>query len=124
MYYPYSQSVYPQRVVIENDTVNLFTDAQTREILKSFINEEYLEIELEYYVKLVDDYQNMTESLSKQIVIKNGIIGVKDDIIKAKNKELGNYKIVEKELKKRNVRNIIMSFSTGMAVGILLILFI
>ena len=69
VYYPYSQTIYPQRVKMGNDTVNIFTDKQVSDILKTFISEEYLQDEIIEYRLMVNTYDSLITS--NNILINN-----------------------------------------------------
>lgn len=122
MYYPYSQNIYPKRVVIDKDTVTLFSDLQVLLITQTFISEEYLEKEINEYQIMINYYEQLVENKETEILALDRIIDTKDDIIALKDKSLDNHKKDIKIIKKEKIKAVIGSFVIGLSTGILLIL--
>lgn len=122
VYYPYSQNIYPKRVVIDKDTVTLFSDLQVLLITQTFISEEYLEKEINEYQIMINYYEQLVENKETEILALDRIIDTKDDIIALKDKSLDNHKKDIKIIKREKIKAIIGSFVIGLSTGILLIL--
>lgn len=122
MYYPYSQNIYPKRVVIDKDTVTLFSDVQVLLITQTFISEEYLEKEINEYQIMINYYEQLVENKDSQILALYRIIATKDDIIVLKDKSLDNHKKEIKQIKRDKIKAIISSLAIGISTGILLVL--
>ena len=122
MYYPYSQNIYPKRVVIDKDTVTLFSDVQVLLITQTFISEEYLEKEINEYQIMINYYEQLVENKDSQILALDRIIATKDDIIVLKDKSLDNHKEEIKQIKRDKIKAIISSLAIGISAGILLVL--
>lgn len=122
MYYPYSQNIYPKRVVVDKDTVTLFSDVQVLLITQTFISEEYLEKEINEYQIMINYYEQLVENKDSQILVLDRIIATKDDIIVLKDKSLDNHKKEIKQIKRDKIKAIISSLVIGISTGILLVL--
>ena len=122
MYYPYSQNIYPKRVVVDKDTVTLFSDLQVLLITQTFISEEYLEKEINEYQIMINYYEQLIENKETEILALDRIIDTKDDIIALKDESLDNHKKDIKIIKREKIKAIIGSFVIGLSTGILLIL--
>lgn len=122
VYYPYSQNIYPKRVVIDKDTVTLFSDVQVLLITQTFISEEYLEKEINEYQIMINYYEQLVENKDSQILTLDRIIDTKDDIIVLKDKSLDNHKKEIKQIKRDKIKAIISSLAIGISTGILLVL--
>ena len=122
MYYPYSQNIYPKRVVIDKDTVTLFSDVQVLLITQTFISEEYLEKEINEYQIMINYYEQLVENKDSQILVLDRIIATKDDVIVIKDKSLDNHKEEIKQIKRDKIKAIISSLVIGISTGILLVL--
>lgn len=122
VYYPYSQNIYPKRVVVDKDTVTLFSDLQVLLITQTFISEEYLEKEINEYQIMINYYEQLVENKETEILALDRIIDTKDDIIALKDKSLDNHKKDIKIIKREKIKAIIGSFVIGLSTGILLIL--
>lgn len=122
MYYPYSQNIYPKRVVVDKDTVTLFSDLQVLLITQTFISEEYLEKEINEYQIMINYYEQLVENKETEILALDRIIDTKDDIIALKDKSLDNHKKDIKIIKREKIKAAISSFVIGLSTGILLIL--
>lgn len=122
MYYPYSQNIYPKRVVVDKDTVTLFSDVQVLLITQTFISEEYLEKEINEYQIMINYYEQLVENKDSQILALDRIIATKDDIIVLKDKSLDNHKEEIKQIKRDKIKAIISSLVIGISTGILLVL--
>ena len=120
MYYPYSQNIYPKRVVVDKDTVTLFSDVQVLLITQTFISEEYLEKEINEYQIMLNYYEQLVENKDSQILALDRIIATKDDIIVLKDKSLDNHKKEIKQIKRDKIKAIISSLVIGISTGILL----
>lgn len=122
MYYPYSQNIYPKRVLIDKDTVTLFSDVQVLLITQTFISEEYLEKEINEYQIMINYYEQLVENKDSQILALDRIIATKDDIIVLKDKSLDNHKKEIKQIKRDKIKAIISSLVIGISTGTLLVL--
>lgn len=122
VYYPYSQNIYPKRVVIDKDTVTLFSDVQVLLITQTFISEEYLEKEINEYQIMINYYEQLVENKDSQILALDRIIATKDDIIVLKDKSLDNHKKEIKQIKRDKIKAIISSLVIGISTGTLLVL--
>lgn len=122
VYYPYSQNIYPKRVVVDKDTVTLFSDVQVLLITQTFISEEYLEKEINEYQIMINYYEQLVENKDSQILALDRIIATKDDIIILKDKSLDNHKKEIKQIKRDKIKVIISSLVIGISTGILLVL--
>lgn len=122
VYYPYSQNIYPKRVVVDKDTVTLFSDVQVLLITQTFISEEYLEKEINEYQIMINYYEQLVENKDSQILALDRIIATKDDIIVLKDKSLDNHKEEIKQIKRDKIKAIISSLVIGISTGILLVL--
>jgi len=122
VYYPYSQNIYPKRVVVDKDTVTLFSDVQVLLITQTFISEEYLEKEINEYQIMINYYEQLVENKDSQILALDRIIATKDDIIVLKDKSLDNHKKEIKQIKRDKIKAIISSLVIGISTGILLVL--
>ena len=122
MYYPYSQNIYPKRVLIDKDTVTLFSDVQVLLITQTFISEEYLEKEINEYQIMINYYEQLVENKDSQILALDRIIATKDDIIVLKDVSLDNHKEEIKQIKRDKIKAIISSLVIGISAGILLVL--
>lgn len=122
MYYPYSQNIYPKRVLIDKDTVTLFSDDQVLLITQTFISEEYLEKEINEYQIMINYYEQLVENKDSQILALDRIIATKDDIIVLKDVSLDNHKEEIKQIKRDKIKAIISSLAIGISAGILLVL--
>ena len=122
VYYPYSQNIYPKRVLIDKDTVTLFSDVQVLLITQTFISEEYLEKEINEYQIMINYYEQLVENKDSQILALDRIIATKDDIIVLKDKSLDNHKKEIKQIKRDKIKAIISSLVIGISTGILLVL--
>jgi len=122
VYYPYSQNIYPKRVLIDKDTVTLFSDVQVLLITQTFISEEYLEKEINEYQIMLNYYEQLVENKDSQILALDRIIATKDDIIVLKDKSLDNHKKEIKQIKRDKIKAIISSLVIGISTGILLVL--
>lgn len=122
VYYPYSQNIYPKRVVVDKDTVTLFSDLQVLLITQTFISEEYLEKEINEYQIMINYYEQLVENKETEILALDRIIDTKDDIIALKDKSLDNHKKDIKIIKREKIKAVIGSFVIGLSTGILLIL--
>lgn len=122
VYYPYSQNIYPKRVLIDKDTVTLFSDVQVLLITQTFISEEYLEKEINEYQIMINYYEQLVENKDSQILALDRIIATKDDIIVLKDKSLDNHKKEIKQIKRDKIKAIISSLAIGISAGILLVL--
>lgn len=122
MYYPYSQNIYPKRVLIDKDTVTLFSDVQVLLITQTFISEEYLEKEINEYQIMINYYEQLVENKDSQILALDRIIATKDDIIVLKDKSLDNHNKEIKQIKRDKIKAIISSLAIGISTGILLVL--
>lgn len=122
MYYPYSQNIYPKRVIIDKDTVTLFSDVQVLLITQTFISEEYLEKEINEYQIMINYYEQLVENKDSQILALDRIIATKDDIIVLKDVSLDNHKEEIKQIKRDKIKAIISSLVIGISAGVLLVL--
>lgn len=122
MYYPYSQNIYPKRVVVDKDTVTLFSDVQVLLITQTFISEEYLEKEINEYQIMINYYEQLVENKDSQILALDRIIATKDDIIVLKDVSLDNHKEEIKQIKRDKIKAIISSLVIGISTGVLLVL--
>ena len=122
VYYPYSQNIYPKRVLIDQDTVTLFSDVQVLLITQTFISEEYLEKEINEYQIMISYYEQLVENKDSQILTLDRIIATKDDIIVLKDVSLDNHKEEIKQIKRDKIKAIISSLAIGISAGILLVL--
>jgi hypothetical protein len=122
VYYPYSQNIYPKRVVVDKDTVTLFSDVQVLLITQTFISEEYLEKEINEYQIMINYYEQLVENKDSQILALDRIIATKDDIIVLKDVSLDNHKEEIKQIKRDKIKAIISSLVIGISTGVLLVL--
>ena len=121
-FYPYSQSTYPKRVKIDNDTVNLFTDGQVRIITQTFISEEFLLQEVEEYKKIVFHYDTLLLLYDRSIDNYKGMIATKEETISIKDKEIKAYQEMIKQERRSKIKGIITGVVTGFAIGVLTVI--
>ena len=122
VYYPYSQTIYPQRVKIDSDTVNIFSDKQVSDILKTFVNEEYLEKEIYEYKKVVLYFDSLVENNNLIIEDYKGIVKTKDNIITLKDKVIESKDNDIKVEKRKKIRSTVIGILSGFTLGLITML--
>lgn len=102
-----------------NDTVNIFTDKQVSDILKTFISEEYLQDEIIEYRLMVNTYDSLITS--NNILINNykNLVSNKDNLISLKDKYIEQKNNEIKIEKRKKVKGIIIGVLSGFTLGII-----
>lgn len=88
-----SQTAYPRKAVIDNDTVCILSIEQTRTINKVFVDrdecnelKDSLNSQIKTYDALVKEQKNIISAQDERIVIQKNIINEKDNIIQSDEK--------------------------------------
>jgi hypothetical protein len=125
----YSQNYYPQKIVLNNDTLILITPNQLKEVnfrlLKLNSQSEYLEDVETYLFKLQEDMFKQS-SLNEKLISKNNNLFVQNsELIKinnTNNKIQEYYKKEIKNYKKKQIKVAIVGGLVGISVTSILFL--
>lgn len=113
-FYASSQTTYPIRAVYAGDTVNMFTDAQAREIAKAFVGREACTLMLEEYKSLVllgdTMLMNCEERVAKHKMVEDNL----NKIIDNKEKEI-------RLIKRKSLYDKLKYGAIGVLTGVLII---
>lgn len=117
----FSQNLYPQKLVIDKDTVVAITPEQLSLTNKIFVERDFLKIEVAEQKSMIDLYDKSLQETKEQLQRWEGVDKVNKSIIESlKLREIES----SKQNKKAKWKAGEICFCVGFSVGILTMIFI
>ena len=109
-----SQTTYPIRTIYKGDTVNMFTDKQTKDIAK-------LCIEKEACTMLLNEYKALVLLGDSMLVLSEARVRNREDVIKDKNIIIGNKDKEIRIITRKSIYNKWLFAGVGVLTGAIIV---